>query len=68
MIYQLQKKQYDAYKRQRKHSSQSLGFLIFKGEDGNYYRTDGTGMPAVKEMATFNKNFKAGIDNQTSLI
>jgi hypothetical protein len=25
-------------------------------------------MPAVKEMATFNKNFKAGIDNQTSLI
>ena len=68
MIYQIQKKAYDAYKKQRKLSSKSLGFLIFKGEDGNYYRTETTGMLAVKEMTTFNKNFKAGIDNQTSLI
>lgn len=68
MIYRIQKKQYDAYKRQRKTSRQSLGFLIFKASDGGYYRTDGTGMLAVKEMTEFNANFKKGIDNQISLI
>lgn len=68
MIYQIQKKEHDALKRRRKSTGKSLGFLIFKGEDGNYYKTDTTGMVAVKEMTTFNKRFKAAVDNQTAFL
>lgn len=65
MIYRLQKKEYEAYKRQRKLSSRSLGFLIFKGADGKYYRTEHTGLEGAKEITTFNRQWKQGIDNET---
>ena len=70
MITQILKKDYDKIQRDRKltRSKKSGGPLYFKGEDGNYYKCDTPGMQGVKEIATFNRNFRQGIDNQTALI
>lgn len=47
---------------------ESLGFLIFHGADGKYYKTDQVGMAGAKEIADFNKRFKHNVDSQSSLI
>ena len=69
-IHQITKDEFDAVKRRRKlyPSQQTKGFLIFKGADGHYYKTDDSGMLAVKEITEFNKNYRLGIQNQTKLI
>jgi hypothetical protein len=70
MITQILKKEYDQIQRKRKNmaAGTSLGYLVFHGEDGRYYKTDKTGMLGAKEIADFNKNFKHNIDSQSSLI
>jgi hypothetical protein len=70
MITQILKKEFDRIIRLRKNMAKgaSLGYLVFHGEDGNYYKTDKTGMLGAKEIADFNKNFKHNIDSQSRLI
>jgi len=69
MITQILKKDYDKlYKQRARSRSKSLGYLIFKGEDGKYYKTSESSAAAVKEITVFNRNFRSGIDNQIKLI
>lgn len=70
MIHQILKKEYDQIRKARKRYPKNApsGFIIFKGEDGKYYRCDKSGGAGMKEMVEFNRGFRASIDNQTALI
>jgi hypothetical protein len=58
MITKILKKDYDKVQEMRGHSKQahSLGYLVFRGNDGKYYKCDKTGMAGVKEWTEYAKN------------
>lgn len=73
MINRITKKEYDREMERRKHAPtitrlEKRNKLYFKGEDGRYYICDQTGGAGLKEIWQFNRNFKRGIEDQTSLI
>jgi hypothetical protein len=65
MVRKIQRKEYDKIKEQRAHSreAKNLGYLIWRGADGKYYKTDKSGIAGTKEMVEYNKQLKAGLDN-----
>jgi hypothetical protein len=65
MVSKIQRKEYDKIQESRKHSRSGInaGFLVWKGADGKYYKTDKSGIAGTKEMVEFNKQLKAGLDN-----
>lgn len=69
MIYQIQKKEYDKVMYMRKSSVHAkLGYLVFKGDDGKYYKCDESGMKGSKEIFEFNKKWRSAVESQTELI
>jgi hypothetical protein len=45
-----------------------LGYLIFLGKDGKYYKTGQDGMVGAREMFEWQQMVKKSLDSQTSLI
>lgn len=71
MIYQIQRKEYDKLKRDRKvhyHGQTKGQALLFKAANGFYYKQTDCSMAGVKEMNEFIKNVAEGVKEQTSLL
>jgi hypothetical protein len=77
MVTRIQKKEYDAWQARRGYSEtqKSLGFLIWQGPDGKYYKNEVSGTSGLKEMIDYNKQLKSDmaaraimIDTQVKLV
>lgn len=69
MIEQITQKEFrELTAKKRRLPGQKLGYLIFLGKDGKYYKTDKDGLSGGREMFEFNQRVKHNIDSQTSLI
>lgn len=69
MIEQITQKEY----RQLAHKKElmpgkTLGYLIFLGKDGNYYKTDHGGIVGGREMYEWQQGIKERLDSQTTLL
>lgn len=70
MIRRIQKKEYDAILRERKTRGQFMTnrCLLFKGENGWYYKQDDVSMRGAKEVAEYKKALKLQAMKQITLL
>lgn len=71
MIYRITKKEYDNIRKARKRGYGASGVeqcLLFKGENGWYYKETAVGMVGVKNVVEYKKKIKEQMKPQGNLL